>query len=437
MSHAVGNQRAFYFIVLTQTLSLIASRMVSISVGIWLFQTTGNTTPLLLTAFFTELPPMLIGSVAGVWIDRWDRRHVLMIADAGQAVGSVLLLISFLSGHFQIWHLYAIALLQGSFALFQGPAKDAATTVLIPEQHRERANAVQQMSFPLAGVIAPFLAGMLYLLVGLPGIIIFDLATFLIAVTAVYLVRIPPPPPSVEGMAGRGNVWREMISGYQYLARRRLLLALVLYMTFINFLLNGPLELGIPYLVSVTGSEQTMGLLLAVSSLGAFSGATLIAIWGGTRPRMHTMMPGLLLTGAMFILYGIARTPLLLGLSLFFLMAPLPIMGIMFMSILQVKVPPDLQGRMFALVAQLGYLASTTSFLLTGILVDQILEPAAKGPAWRMVERFIGRAPGASISLVLVVTGLIILVTTLIVYLLPSMRRLEILLPDYEAVATR
>jgi hypothetical protein len=294
--------------------------------------------------------------------------------------------------------------------------------VLIPEQHRERANAVQQMSFPLAGVIAPFLAGMLYLLVGLPGIISFDLATFLIAITAVYLVHIPPPPPSVEGMAGRGNVWREMASGYRYLTRRRLLLSLVLYIT---------------YLVSVTASEQTMGILLGVSSLGAFSGATLIAIWGGTRPRMHTMMPGLLLTGAMFILHGVARTPALLGISIFLLMAPLPIMGIMFMSILQVKVPPDLQGRIFALVAQLGYLGSTTSFLLTGILVDQILEPAANSPAWQIVEPFIGRAPGASIGLLLVVTGIIIFVTTLALYLLPSFRKMEILLPDYEPVAER
>jgi MFS family permease len=429
------NLSTFYIIVVTQTLSLIGSRMTNIGIGIWLFKTTGQTSPLLLAAFFAELPGVLGSSLAGVLVDRWERRRVLMLADAGQAAGTVLLLTSFLSGQFQLWHFYAIVLLQGCFMIFQNPAFDAAMTMLVPEERRERANGIREMAFPLAGVIAPVLAGLLYLWVGVPGLIMIDLATFLIAVAVIYLIRIPQPKATEEGQAGRGKVWQELLAGYRYLLGRPGLLGFVLYLSLINFLLNGPLELAIPYMLSITGNEAVLGRLMGVMSLGAFVGAGLITVWGGTRPRMHTLLPGVLLTGLMFLVYGTARTPLLLGLSIFFLMIPLPVGNALFLSIIQVKTPPDMQGRIFALISQLAFLGAALSFVTVGPLVDKVLEPAVGGPGWQWVAPLVGSQPGAGMGLLLIGVGCIILLATGLIFLLPHIRRLEFLLPDYEAVA--
>jgi hypothetical protein len=199
-------------------------------------------------------------------------------------------------------------------------------------------------------------------------------------------------------------------------------------------MLNGPLELAIPYLISVTGSESLVGGLMGAMSLGAFSGAALIAVWGGTRPRMYTLLPGLLFTGVMFLVYGIARTPLVLGISLFLLMIPLPVMNALSMSILQVKTPPDMQGRIFAVVSQMGFLGSTASFLITGPLVDRVLEPTTGSRGWRIVEPIVGGTAGSGIGLLLVVTGIVIFVTTLVTLILPQVRQLETVLSDYEAL---
>jgi MFS family permease len=426
--------KTFYFLAITQTLSLIGSRMTSIALGIYLFTTTGKTSPLLLAAFFNELPGMLFGSLAGVIVDRWDRRRVLVLADAGQAMGTLLLLASFVSGRFQVWHLYLVVLFQGVFAVFQGPAKDAVTTLLVPEGQRERANGVLQMVFPLAGVVAPVLAGALYLLIGLQGVIAADLITFLLAAAAVFLVRIPRPKPSAEAQAMRGSLWKELAGALGFLRSRRALLDMLIYNTLINYLLNGPLELAIPFLILRTGSQAQMGVLMGVFSLGALAGGGLIAIWGGTRPRIHTLLPGMLLTGAMFLVYGTARHPLLLGIALFLLVAPLPAGGALFASILQVKVPPDLQGRVFAIQGQLSFVGSTLSFLTIGQLVDYVLEPAVGRPGWQAVAPLVGSQPGSGMGLLLGVTGLVILAATAFVYLVPSIRRLEALLPDYEAL---
>lgn len=427
----IRSRAAFYFIVATQTLSLIGSRLTAVGVGIWLFQTTGSTSPLLLTAFFSELPGMLGGSLVGVLVDRWDRRKVLILADTGQAFGSLLLLLSLSSGQFQVWHLYLVALIQGVFATFMQPTEEAVTTMLVPADHRERANAIRQMAFPLAGVIAPAMAGLLFTMIGVTGIIAIDLATFLVAVAGICAVSIPRPPASAEGQAAQGHWLREMTSGFAYLASRRGLLIFVLYSTLINFLLNGPLELAIPYLILRTGSEQAAGGLLGLMSLGAFIGASLIAIYGKTKHKVLVQLFGSLLCGLMFLVYGTASTAWLLGASLLVLMIPLPIGGALSASLLQSKTPPDMQGRIFASLSQLALLGSTTSFLLTGWLVDHWLEPAVNQAGWSTFAPLVGAQPGAGIGLLLVCTGLIMLAATLIVLAAPAVRHMETTLPDY------
>jgi MFS family permease len=426
--------RTFYILVITQTLSLIGSRMTSVAIGLRVFADTGQAAPLLLVSFFNELPAMLFNSLAGVWVDRWDRRWVMMLADAGQAVGSLLLMLSFLSGHFQLWHLYAVALTQGVFAMFQEPAKGAVVTMLVPENQRDRANAVQGMAHPLAGVLAPALTGLLYTIIGLAGIVFIDLATFFVAVFAVYWMHIPRPPQSEESRAVTGGFWRELAGGFRYLKARPALLGLVIYFTIMNFLLNGPLGLLIPYLVTITGSEALTGLILSAESLGGFIGAALLAAYSGRiRSRIRVIAPALLLVGVMFLIHGTTRSPIVLAMSIFLLIGGLQIWAL-YTSILQVKTPPDMQGRVFSITGQLGYLGATTSFLLIGPLVDHVAEPAVTTPVWQIFAPFVGSQPGAGMGLVLLMTGVIILLLTLATFALPAIRRLEVQLPDYEAV---
>lgn len=80
------NLRTFYILIITQTLSLIGSRVSGLALGIWLFNETGNATPLALVAFFGVVPSVIMQGFAGVVADRWDRRYVMALSDAGQAV---------------------------------------------------------------------------------------------------------------------------------------------------------------------------------------------------------------------------------------------------------------------------------------------------------------------------------------------------------------
>jgi DHA3 family macrolide efflux protein-like MFS transporter len=427
--------RTFYILTITQVLSLIGSAMTHVAIGIRVFEDLGDSTPLLLASFFAALPLMVGGSFAGVLVDRWPRRRVLIASDAGQAIATLLLLVSFASGQFQLWHLYALAFVQGLLGMVQRPAMDASVTMLVPEDHRDRANAIRQITGPMAGMIAPVITGFVYAWIDVTGVMAVDLVTFVVAIAVVGVVYIPQPRRTREGRSVQGSVWRELRGGLQFLWQRRVLLNLMVYAGLLNFMLSGPISLTTPYVLTLTGSEQMLGVLLGAMNLGIVAGGVAMGVWGGTRPRIHGIMIGLLFRAAWLLAYGIVRAPLGLGLALFSVFFTNALVDASNMSILQTKVPPDMQGRVFSLLFQMMYIANPLSLLLTGPLVDRILEPAVGEPGWQVVASLVGSEPGSGMGLLMVIAGAAIFLLTAVVYVLPKTRSVERDLPDYAVVA--
>jgi MFS transporter, DHA3 family, macrolide efflux protein len=147
---------------------------------------------------------------------------------------------------------------------------------------------------------------------------------------------------------------------------------------------------------------------------------------------MNTMMPGLIVSGVALAFLGTAKTPLLLGIALFLMMFPLPMVNALFMSMMQAKVAPDIQGRVFAVLGQMSMLLTPLSFLIIGPLADNVFEPAVGQPGWERIAPLIGNTPGSGFGLVMLVCGAIVAVSSLLVYLIPAVRTLEADLPDYQ-----
>lgn len=426
----------FYILILTQAFSMIGSRISSLAVGIHVFNETGSATPLALVAFFAIVPMVLASGVSGVLADRWDRRLVMVLADAGQAVGTLLLLISFASDGFQLWHLYAVTVIQAIFGVFQGPAFTASVTMLIPDEGRDRANALMQLTQPSAGVLAPVIAGVVFAAVGVVGTILIDLVTFLVAMVVVFSVHIPRPTVTEEGIASRGTLWKEAFYGLRYLLQRRVMFYMVLYAAFVNFLLSGVMVLSTPYLLGRTGSETTLGLLLSVINAGAVAGGIIYGIWGGTRPRIYTILPGVMVMGVALALAGTAQTALLLGATLLLMLLPMPMVNAALTSIMQAKVAPDVQGRVFAVLGQISMILTPIAYLLAGPLADRVFEPAVGGSGWSSFAPLVGTGTGAGIGLMMVIAGVGTVAISAGMLAWPMMRNMERDLPDYVPAAT-
>jgi DHA3 family macrolide efflux protein-like MFS transporter len=427
------NLRTFYTIILTQTLSLIGSRISGLALGIWVFNETGNATPLALVAFFYILPQVLLQSFAGVLADRWDRKRVMALSDAGQALGTLLLLALFSLGVFEVWHLYLITFIQSLFGVFQGPAFTASVTMLVPDEQRDRANAIMQMSNPAAGIIAPAIAGLVFAAIGVTGAIIIDLATFVLAVLVVMAVHIPRPRKTKEGEELSGTVGQELVSGLRYLWERPSLFWLLMMAMALNFIMNMSGVLMTPYLLARTGDEATYGFILSVFNAGMLIGAIIISVWGGTRPRMNTIIPSLFVTCTMVAVFGAAQSTWLLAVSAFLTLLPNAFANILLQSMLQAKVAPDVQGRVFGSVGQLAMLMTPAAYLIAGPLADSIFEPMVGKAGWEWVAPLVGDATGSGMGLIFVLSGTIALIMSIVLFSVPMIRNIESLLPDYKA----
>lgn len=395
---------ALSLLALGQALSLIGSRMSGVAVGFAVYATTGAAAPLLLFSFFAELPATLIGGLAGAHIDGRDARKIAVLADAVQALASALLAASFLLGFFSVWILYAVGLTQGFALAFQEPASQVVLSRLVPDRGRDRANALLGAAHPAASLLAPALAGLLYPLIGIGGIVGLDLATFLLSAATLLALRLPSPPEAApqEGMALLGS----FAEGLRFLrGEGRTLARFVLVAALCNFLLNGPLGLAIPYLLARTGSEAATGLALSLEGAGGLAGSALMALLGSARSRTISFLRGMLLAGASMVFLAFARSPLLIGLGLFATIASLQTWSRL-SSTVMARAPEALRARVLSLSSQLGYLGATASFLLFGPLADRVAEPAARGG--RLLSPLFG-GPGGGMGFLIGVAGLLLL----------------------------
>jgi MFS family permease len=427
--------RTYYVLLVAQAVSLLGSQISGLAVSIAVFRQTGHATPLALVAFFQVAPRIVLNGFAGALADRFDRRWIMLLANVGYVVTSGLLLASFASGAFQLWHLYALVLAASLCAVIEAPAFQASVAMLVRDSHRDRANAVGMIGGPAAGVLAPTIAGLLYAVIGVVGAISLDIASFVVALIALVVVRIPMPAQTAEGLAMRASIWRQAFDGFRYLIARPALLGLCGCFCVTNFFALGVMALNVPYLLDRTGSVAVLGVVMGALNVGALAGAVAMAVWGGTRPRIHTVMLAAAMVGTFLALAGMSRSALSIGASLFMLMFAIPFIEAAAMSILQAKTAPDLQGRVFAAFAQITALLRPAAYLIAGPLADRVFEPARRAPVWRLVAWLVGTGQGAGIGLMFVIAGTLTLVFSLVGYGVPAIRRMEATLPDHGATA--
>lgn len=223
--------KTFIIIWFGQFVSRIGTAMTRFALLIWVYQQTGSATTVALLGFFSFLFFVLASPFAGVWVDRLERRNVMLLADSGAGVMTMGVLLLYSTGHLQLWHLY----LAGAFEAFQVPAYTAAATVLLPKKHYARAGGLRATANSGAEVIAPFLAGMLLVWLGLASVMAIDIVTFVIALFTLAVVRIPRVVDESETEPKRQKqFWQEMRVGFSYIWQRPGLLYLLLIFAGIN-----------------------------------------------------------------------------------------------------------------------------------------------------------------------------------------------------------
>jgi len=367
---------SFFTIWVGQALSLLGSSLVQFALIWYLTTETGSATVLTTATLVALLPQVLLGPIAGTIVDRSNRKRLMIAADTGIALATLVLAALFALGWVQIWHIYVILLSRSLGGAFHGPAFTASTTLMVPKEHLTRVQGLNQTMYGILSLFSAPLGALLLLLLPMQGILAIDVGTALLAVTTLLFTAIPELPRriQVEGEK-KPSLWQDLRAGYFYVTSWRGLMIILIMASLINFLLTPASALS-PLLIlnHFKGGAPELGLFEAVFGGGVVIGGILLGVWGGFKRRILTAMIGLVGLGLPMAIIGlIPADAFVLALGAGFVAGIMqPIVNGSLGATLQATVDPAMQGRVFTLLTSFATAMTPLGLLIAGPLADTL-----------------------------------------------------------------
>lgn len=420
--------RIFIIILLGQLVSTIGSSMTAFAIEIWVWEQTQQATTLTLWSFFTLLPSIFIFPIAGIIVDRWSRKYLMIVGDTVTVLTTIAFLLLYTSANLQIWQLYLIGAIAGAFQQVQELAYSASITLMVPQQQYVRVSGLRALSGRFSQIIAPPLAGFLYYLIGVAGIAVIDIVTFGVAIATVLFVTIPQPSHNVKSSSVPRTQWQELQFGIRYIFRDRSLLALLV----INMLFWLPHDIGdslyAPLILSRTQNDALiLGSTAVAAGLGGVAGALLISTWGGPRQRINGVLRGMMGAGISKIVFGLGRGAQVWLPAQFCSSVNFPILSSCDTAIWMTKVEPAIQGKVFAAQSLALQIVSAIAVLLAGPLADKIFEPMMQSEHFIVhhLEPIFGTSAGSGIAFLYMLCAVCMFLAGCVGYAVPILRKLD------------
>lgn len=364
----------FFTIFTGQAFSLFGSSLVQFALVWYLTQKTGSATVLATASLFAMLPQVLLGPIAGTYVDRGNRRSIMIASDSLIALSTLGLAYLFWAGRVEVWHIYAISIIRSIGGAFHFPAMAASTTLMVPKEHLARVSGANQAVQGLAGILAPPAAAFLVVVMPTQNILMIDILTALMGIGPLLFFTIPQPVRAAQhASAPPSSFMQDMAAGFKYMASWPGLLMLGLMATLLNFFL-APTGALTPLLVTKYFGKGAMelGALEAVFGIGMIAGGIALGIWGGFKRKIATTLTGVCVFSVAII--GIAIAPP----NMFWIMlASNAVIGLMvpmangpIQALFQSLVEPDMQGRVMSLINSIAQAMMPLSLLVAGPIAD-------------------------------------------------------------------
>src|SRR6266498_3390032 len=208
-----------FMIWLGQMLSGIASSITAVALPIWIFSITDSGTAVGLLEFFFFGSYLLAALFAGILIDRYPRKMMMLVYDFMSLSAMAILLVIQTVGFLNVWHLYFAAIFQGMGFAFQSPSYSAAIAIMVPKKQYIRANGLMSLLNDGPEIFGPLLAGGLYMIIGLNGILAVNLLAFVFSIGALLFVDVPSKPRSREEEISQKKFLKQTVYGIKYILK--------------------------------------------------------------------------------------------------------------------------------------------------------------------------------------------------------------------------
>jgi MFS family permease len=429
--------RGIFIIWLGQMISGIASGITAVALPIWILNfTEGSGTAIGIWEFFFFGSYLLVVQFAGVLIDRYNRKLMMLVYDVSSLLATAVLLVLETRGQLELWHLYVAAVVQGIGFAFHSSSYSAAITTMVSKKQYVRANGLMALIYDIPEIFAPVLAGTLILIFGLRGILTINLIAFVLSIGALLFVEVPSTPHTVEGERSRSRLIKEVIYGIRYILQRPGLLGIELIFLFGNLFSGIALSVAALYpmiLLRTGNNTEAVGLIQSAGALAVVVTGIYLSTLGGIKRPVRAILLGWILSslfGLTLLGIGQAITIWLIAIVIDSIFSP--IVNVAIETFLQTKVPPDIQGRVFSASDFIAQAMIPFTPLVAGFLGDQIFEPAMAegGSLVNLFGWLVGTGPGSGFGLLILLCGVSGILVGLSGYLVPDIRNIDKVMPD-------
>ena len=319
-------------------------------------------------AALRALPATLFSLLAGVLVDRWDRKRVMLVCDTGRALSLASIPVAYALGHLTIWQLYITAFLEGTLMIVFTLAKTAAIPQVVTRAQLTTAVAQEEFVEGTTALLGPSLSGVLYTL-GAMFPFLTDAISYLISIVTMVLIRTPFQR---ERTPTHRKVWAEIAEGVLWVWHQPFILTMTLLMGAGAFVFSGNALIIIILAQQQHASAVVIGLIFAVGGIGSILGSLLA-------PRLEhrlTVGQSILLCRWYFVLswplYALVPFPLVLGALEFGTGFVDPIEDVPYFSHRLKLIPDDLKGRVMSACRLFPATMRPLGLALTGILIQGI-----------------------------------------------------------------
>ena len=368
------SMKSFLVMFIGQVFSWIGSKLVQFALVWWLTESTGSASVLAFASIMAIIPEVFLSPIAGVMVDRWNRRHVMMAADAFVAAVTVLVMVINMQGMMEVWHIYAVMFIRAMGAAFHWAAMQASTSLMVPKNQLSRTAGLFQALGGFSMIVAPPLGAYLLATMDLQVILALDVITATMAIVPLVFINMPQPKILVKKKGVR-SVFEDMAETVKYVLQWKGILYVGLIAMMINLLIAPAVSL-MPILVTgyFKGGANDYAFMQSGLGIGMVIGGITLGLWGGFKKGIITGLVALVLCGV-----GIAGVGLMppdmfnyAVVSLFIAGFMLPISNGSFFAVMQSTVPPEMQGRFFTLVSAMSTAMNPIGLIFAGPATDVI-----------------------------------------------------------------
>lgn len=372
---ALQEMRTYLLLWATQAFSGLGSAMTSYALVIWSYTQKGSALMTALLMVSSYAPYVLLSIFAGALSDKWNKKITMLVCDTVAALTTVVVLVLLQKDALQIWHLYLINGINGLMNTVQQPASEVAVTKVLPKKYYQRVGGLSYLASSLHSIMTPIIATAILGIAGMGAVVAFDLFSFGMAfVTLAFLIRIPEDG---EAYGEKEKLFVSVKQGISYLRKERGIFDLILFLAAIN-LVASIYDAAFPAMMLSRngGSERVLGIVNTVTGLTTLAGSILASLIRKPKSRVRVICNSLLFSmSTENFLLAFGRTPLVWCIGGFLGWIAIPLMSTNLNAIMRLRVPEQVQGRVYAVRNSLQFFTIPIGYFLGGLLVDQVFEP--------------------------------------------------------------